>query len=97
MPEVKTLGGAKVLVVGGGHSAATVIRELAHLPGTGITWAVRKPVIEAYERIKDDPLPERGSLLIEANRLARSTRIRFRPNMPLFCVLRSGLKLALLA
>jgi thioredoxin reductase len=80
MPEVKTLGGAKVLVVGGGHSAATVIRELAHSPGTGITWAVRKPVIEPYERIKDDPLPERGSLLIEANRLARSTRIRFCPN-----------------
>ena len=80
MPEVKTLGGAKVLVVGGGHSAATVIRELARSPGTGITWAVRKPVIEPYERIKDDPLPERGSLLIEANRLARSTRIRFCPN-----------------
>ena len=34
MPEVKTLGSAKVLVVGGGHSAATVIRELTRLSGT---------------------------------------------------------------
>jgi thioredoxin reductase len=80
MPEVKAFGGAKVLVVGAGHSAATVIRELSRLPGTEVIWAVRKPVIEPCDRIKDDPLPERDSLLIEANHLARSTRLKFCPN-----------------
>ena len=80
MPEVKTLGSAKVLVVGGGHSAGTVIRELARLPGTQITWAVQKSANKPYDRIKNDPLPERDSLLIEANSLAQSARLRFCPN-----------------
>ena len=80
VPEVKALRGAKVLVVGGGHSGATVTRELSRLHGTQITWAVRKSVTEPCERIKDDPLTERESLVIEANHLARSTRLRFCPN-----------------
>jgi hypothetical protein len=80
MPEVKTLGSAKVLVTGRGHSAATVIRELTRLSGTQVTWAVRKSAVEPYDRIKDDPLSERDSLLIEANYLAQSTRLRFCPN-----------------
>ena len=69
-----------MLVVGGGHSAATVIRELTRLSGSQVTWAVRKSANEPYDRIKDDPLPERDSLLIEANSLAKSTRLRFCPN-----------------
>src|SRR6516162_8155288 len=45
-----------------------------------VTWAVRKSAVEPYDRIKDDPLSERDSLLIEANYLSQSTRLRFCPN-----------------
>ncbi|HEX5176077.1 MAG TPA: NAD(P)-binding domain-containing protein [Chthoniobacteraceae bacterium] len=67
----------RFLVVGGGHSAATVVRDLARIPAREITWVVRRAVSLPCTRIADDPLMERDRLATEANALAR--RIDFRP------------------
>jgi len=67
-----------VLVVGGGHSAATAVRDLAALPGTQILWAVRKAPEIPCPRIPDDPLPARDALAAEVNELVRIGRVEFR-------------------
>ncbi len=79
MLEVRTLAGKRVLVVGGGHSAATVVRDLAALPDTEIFWAVRKPGVQPCARVAGDPLSARDALAAEANALAAS-RVRFLPS-----------------
>lgn len=73
----KRYAGARVLVVGSGHSAATAVCELAKLAGqergTTIYWVARRrhdPVI----RYKDDPLPLRDRLARAANHLAGSVQ-----------------------
>lgn len=72
----------RVLVAGAGHSAATVVRDLATLaraaPETGIIWATRRGMSPPFQRIEDDPLPERDSLLAQANALVESRRVDFR-------------------
>lgn len=74
--------GRRVLVVGGGHSAATVVRDLATLPERGrrgsIVWCVRREVVLPCSRIADDPLPERDSLMNLANALVSGGRVDFR-------------------
>ena len=66
-----------VLVVGGGHSAATNVLALARLAAseteTRIIWAVRRadPAgMGPLPRLEHDPLPERDRLAQQANRLA---------------------------
>ena len=55
--------GARVLVVGSGHSAFDVLIDLAELPGTQITWLVRRPLADAkYGGAENDALPARGAL-----------------------------------
>ena len=55
--------GKRVLVVGGGHSAFDVLIDLAQLPGTPITWLVRRPFADAkYGGAENDALPARGAL-----------------------------------
>jgi len=55
--------GARVLVVGSGHSAFDVLIDLAELPGTQITWLVRRPFADAkYGGAENDALPARGAL-----------------------------------
>jgi thioredoxin reductase len=55
--------GARVLVVGSGHSAFDVLIDLAELPGTAITWLVRRPFADAkYGGAENDALPARGAL-----------------------------------
>jgi len=61
--------GLRVLVVGGGHSAATTLLALAKLPDTEVFWVTRSgsppvPVVD------DDPLPARKRLAEAANQLA---------------------------
>ena len=62
------------LVVGGGFSAATVVRDFARLitesEGTRVTWALRDSGPEPVHPIDHDPLPERVELTAIANRLA---------------------------
>src|SRR5438132_11515717 len=55
--------GKRVLVVGSGHSAFDVLIDLASLPGTPITWLVRRPMADAkYGGAENDALPARGAL-----------------------------------
>jgi len=69
-------GGRRVLVVGAGHSAATVIRDLAALDRkTEIHWLLRRDRALPAEEIPDDPLPERARLAASANRLVREERV----------------------
>lgn len=66
--------GRRVLLVGGGHSAATSAVALARLareaPGTSAVWATRRAGAEPIARVADDPLPERDALGRAANALA---------------------------
>lgn len=66
--------GRRVLLVGGGHSAATTAVGLARLaaeaPGTAAVWVTRRGGSEPIRRIEDDPLPERDALARQANAVA---------------------------
>ena len=58
-----TYAGKRVLVVGSGHSAFDVLIDLAELPGTPVTWLVRRPFSDAkYGGAENDALPARGAL-----------------------------------
>jgi threonine dehydrogenase-like Zn-dependent dehydrogenase len=71
------VGGLRILVVGAGHSAATVVCGLAAQHPAQLFWAVRRPVADhPYTRIPGDPLPERDRLLRQANALARSPKVQ---------------------
>lgn len=69
LPE---LGGRKVLVVGHGHSAANALVALAQKGDVEVTWATRsfnkRPCVE----VAGDPLPERATIVKEANALAQN-------------------------
>ncbi len=68
--------GNKVLLVGGGHSAATALEGFAELvrsaPGTRVHWVNRSHQTPPYVRFPDDPLPHRDDLSRLANRLAQT-------------------------
>ena len=76
IPDVatpETFGGKHTVVVGGGHSAATAVIELAGIaeahPGTEITWVLRRGVTGGtFGGGAADELPERGALGIRAKR-----------------------------
>lgn len=57
------------LLIGSGHSAGTVLRDLAQLvksaPRTKLTWAIRRPG-QALNAVTGDPLPERRDLVKSA-------------------------------
>ena len=61
--------GLRVLVVGGGLSAATTVTALSRLPGTRVHWATLSGA-PPIEEIASDPLPSRLALARAANRLA---------------------------
>jgi cation diffusion facilitator CzcD-associated flavoprotein CzcO len=66
--------GRRVLLVGGGHSAMTAavaLRDIAASdPDTRVFWAVRAERQPWFKRVPDDPLPERGRLVVEAATIA---------------------------
>lgn len=70
---------AHTLVVGAGHSAATVVTALCQLareaPYTQVTWLTRAAdparEREPVRRIPNDPLPERDRVAEQANRFAQ--------------------------
>ena len=77
-------GGARTLVVGGGHSAATTacgLNELAQThPGTEAVWVTRRSNPAPFVPIPDDPLPFRAEVLHEANRIAAAgSPVRHQP------------------
>jgi len=65
----------RVLVVGGGTSAATTVAALARLageaPGTHVVWATRRPLDQLLPPIANDPLSERHTLYARARAMAR--------------------------
>jgi thioredoxin reductase len=78
--NLATYAGMRTLVLGGGHSAANALLDLAILaeqePGTKMTWAIRGNSLErVFGGGSDDQLPARGKLgdrlrqLVEADRL----------------------------
>ncbi len=70
--------GRRVLVVGGGHSAAIVICHLAGLnSGTETHWLVRRECELPANEIPDDPLAERARLAKEANAFVREKQVQF--------------------
>lgn len=65
--------GRHTVVVGGGHSAATAVIELARIarahPGTEVTWVLRRGVTgRTFGGGDADQLPERGALGTRARR-----------------------------
>jgi thioredoxin reductase len=73
--------GRRVAVVGSGHSARHVIRELSLLAeqasDTTVTWIVRRGEDErVYGNEVDPRLPERGKLGADAHQLVSSGRVR---------------------
>jgi thioredoxin reductase len=74
------LAGHRVLLVGSGHSAATVLEALVDLLRVEIVWITRHAGRAPYEVLPDDPLPERSRLGRLANHLASGAdpRIEFR-------------------
>lgn len=71
--------GLRVLVVGTGHSAATVVRDLSRLTGTKTTWLKRGEGGSPCPHIENDPLPARAELAKQANAIAASGWIDYRP------------------
>jgi thioredoxin reductase len=65
--------GKRVLVVGGGASAATAAIELARLaegaPGTSVLWVTRRSAAELFKPIPRDPLTGRQTLYQQAREL----------------------------
>ena len=59
-----------MLVVGGGHSAATVVVALSGVSETRVTWITRGLRDTPLELVAEDPLPARAALVTAANRLA---------------------------
>ncbi len=69
--------GRRVMVIGGGASAATTVTHLMQLaidvPGTRVVWVTRGPTEALYPEVRDDPLPERRALNARARALARGS------------------------
>jgi thioredoxin reductase len=75
--------GKRVLVVGAGHSAMNVLRDLVSLrrdaPDTRIVWAVRRsPDDELFGGGERDGLPERAALGRAVEALARAGEVELR-------------------
>lgn len=72
--EAPGWAGARILLVGSGHSAQTAARDLADLvkqaPATEVIWAIRAPN-PTFGVVADDPLPLRAELVRRARTLAR--------------------------
>lgn len=66
--------GKRVLVVGGGHSAATTVCGLADLfgrkPSTQAVWATRRRGPRPLAELPDDALPYRAEIVTRANVIA---------------------------
>ena len=74
IPDLAESTGGRFLVVGAGHSAATVVCDLARGSGE-VTWLIRRPRELPAEQVPNDPLPERARLAAAANELVRSGRV----------------------
>jgi thioredoxin reductase len=90
IPDVATNAylGKRVLVVGCGHSAASVVRNLAALAGTRVIWLKRRNEVPPCAPIENDVLPARSELIDCANELVASGGVEFRPGCRVLAVAR---------
>lgn len=90
--------GKTILLVGGGHSAQTAVRDLARLaetaPGTRVIWVIRN-AFHSCGADNSDALPERGRLLREAAEIANggSPAIEARPGVAIEALAQTGGKI----
>jgi hypothetical protein len=72
----RTFAGRRVLLIGGGFSAATSLAALLRLreeaPDTEILWVCRSNDPAPLRELPDDPLPDRARLARLANEVART-------------------------
>jgi|GEM_PF-296343 len=79
--EYDAYAGGRVLVIGGGHSAANVVLDLARLAernsGTRVVWAVRsQSLARIFGGGEADKLPARGQLGSDLKRLVESGNLK---------------------
>ncbi|HEY2801879.1 MAG TPA: hypothetical protein VGI85_14910 [Chthoniobacterales bacterium] len=75
--SLERFAGRRILLVGAGHSAATVVCDLScRAPKAGIVWLIRDPRSAPVAEVPNDPLPARSALAAEANRLVRENRVQ---------------------
>jgi|NorSeaMetagenome_1021524.scaffolds.fasta_scaffold274814_1 hypothetical protein len=70
--DVKRFQGRSTMVVGNGASVVTVMERIIGCCGRGrIVWVNRRGLKDRrlYERIENDPLPQRDRLSVMANRM----------------------------
>ena len=74
--SLECFAGRRILVVGAGHSAATVVCDFSRrAPRTEIIWLIRNERTTPVAEVPDDPLPERSALAAESNRLVAENRV----------------------
>jgi thioredoxin reductase len=85
--------GKHVLVVGSGHSAFNVLLDLEVLPGTRITWAIRREAPELGGGGRDE-LAARGALGAAVQRLLDGGRIEIKTRFAIEAITRDDGALA---
>lgn len=76
----KEYAGRRVAVIGSGHSAQNVVRDLAALaeqtPGTRVVWVIRRHATDQmFGGSTDDPLPDRRRLSADSKAVVESGRV----------------------
>ncbi len=87
--------GQRILVIGAGHSAATVVLALAEVAaahaGTEVHWIVRKSAAQPAVGVPDDPLPARAALARRVNEYAAAAKwLHFRAGRQVRRMRRNG-------
>lgn len=81
----------RVLVIGGGHSAANALLDLARIPGVQVVWALRgKSIARVVGGGAADRLEARGKLGADLNALADSGRLQLVSGFASERVIRDG-------
>lgn len=83
-PSFAPSPGCPVAVIGSGASAITTLKVLSQR-GCEVVWITRTPIgKDPYNRVSEDPLPQRDSLYALGNSIARgsaSSAVRYLPNV----------------
>ncbi len=83
-------GGRRTMVIGAGHSAATVIRELCALRKSTVIWVTRRRERPPCREVEEDPLSERAALVRDANKLSDSQAIDLRAGFTVLAMEKTG-------
>lgn len=75
--DLEASAGKRSLVVGGGHSASTLVVRLSASEGAQVTWVNKKTGEVPCPRLKDDPLTERDRLSEVANQRVACGKVTY--------------------